>query len=140
MHVIGMLLLARSTRPLRALLCAALLVLLASPAAGHAEGTSGLRYPGVTPRSLGDDEVELPQRSSGRAAPTGRSGIASAVTGDRTLLVLRVYYDGEGWSSTSALDAASTPSAGSRIASRATSPPPPRCSTRSPAARSRSAA
>lgn len=104
MHVLRMMSPDATLRRVRALLLAAAL-LLVLPAIGRAE-PSGMRIAGITPRAFGDDEVELPQRTapSGRSTPVGRAGLAGAVTGDRSLLVLRLFYDGEGWPSTSTLD------------------------------------
>lgn len=104
MHVLRMMLLAATARPLRALLVAALLLAAGLPVAAQAERSTSVRINGITPRSLGEDEVELPHRPTGRSGPVGRSGLPTAVTGDRTLLVLRVYYDAEGWAPTSTLE------------------------------------
>lgn len=92
-------------RRVRAVLLAAALLVLALPAVGHTEA-SGIRIAGITPRAFGDDEIELPQPASpaGRSGQRGRAGLTGAVVGERALLVLRLYYDGEGWASTSALE------------------------------------
>jgi len=88
------------SRLLRAVLLLALLCGLVGPGALAAEASaadapSPVRIAGVTPRSTVDDEV-WGQGSTGRSA-TARAGVTGAAIGQRALLVLRVYYDGEKW-------------------------------------------
>lgn len=72
-----------------------------SGASASADGSAGTESPvriaGITPRSLADDEVRAPG-ATGRA---GTGGVPGAAVGPRTLVVLRVYYTGEGWPPTS---------------------------------------
>jgi hypothetical protein len=78
-------------------------------AAAHAASRPSERIVGVTPPALPvDDGVELPATTgrSGAAVgrQAGRAGVPGAAVGTRTLLVLRMYYDDEGWESTSTLE------------------------------------
>ncbi|MEH3053277.1 MAG: hypothetical protein PGN13_04605 [Patulibacter minatonensis] len=100
----------RSSVAARAPVLLALAVLLVAAAglvapAPAAADAPAVRPVGVAPAAFGDDEVPLGEGDLGRPvrkvpAPAGRAGRAGTVgagTGQRSVLVLRTYYDGEGW-------------------------------------------